>query len=47
MYIIFDVMGGIGLETANGNYTACSLKENKKWELYDDTKIKSTTDSHE
>ena len=29
-----------GLRTANGHYTACTLRSNDKWEHYDDTKNK-------
>lgn len=29
-----------GLRCAVGHYTACSYRSNKKWELYDDTKMK-------
>jgi ubiquitin C-terminal hydrolase len=29
-----------GLRTANGHYTACTLRSNDKWEHYDDTRDK-------
>jgi len=29
-----------GLRSAVGHYTACSYRSNRKWELYDDRKIK-------
>jgi len=29
-----------GLRNAVGHYTACSYRSNKKWEVYDDTKMK-------
>lgn len=38
--IVFHSGQRSGLRTANGHYTACTLRSNEKWEHYDDTKKK-------